>query len=89
MGNKFCVDCCKNIPNSLSEEHEDELYTEMHKPPRSFRSDYLNNKFMFETQFLYFENVQKVDFINEENKTLQCSAILETLEIPPIPKPCL
>ena len=91
MGIKASLYCCSlpctNITQEDTEEKENDDLFNTQKIPVSFRSNYTRSDlFSKTTSFLVQADEEKVDFISQENRIMQCSAIIGSCEIPSIPE---
>lgn len=91
MGIKVSLNCCSlpcaNITQEDTEEKENEDLFDTQKIPASFQSNYTRSDFFSKTtSFLVQVDEEKVDFISQENRIMQCSAIIGSCEISSIPE---
>ena len=87
-----CCYTCKTNTATQEDEGENDSYLDEHQLLQdqirlSFRTNYYKlTPILNIGTFFDFSSTKKLDFINEENRILQCSAIMNITEIPEIPE---
>ena len=89
MGIKVSLDCCScSVCTTGLDDDEYKSEDDMNtwKEPCSFRTDYYSMGLSSRpVPFFITGEEEKIDFISDENRIIQCSAILGATEIPEIP----